>query len=29
MAEINRLIRGLPKRRMLGDALGGFKSMFR
>jgi electron transfer flavoprotein-quinone oxidoreductase len=29
MAEINNLVRGLPKRRLLGDAIGGFRSMFR
>lgn len=29
MAEINRLLRGLPKRRLFGDAIGGFRSMLR
>jgi electron transfer flavoprotein-quinone oxidoreductase len=29
MADINSLIRALPKRRLLGDAVGGFRSMFR
>ncbi|MCC6704733.1 MAG: FAD-dependent oxidoreductase [Thermomicrobiales bacterium] len=29
MAEINRLVRSLPKRRLIDDAIGGFRSMFR
>ena len=29
MAEISRLLRGLPARRTIGDALGGFRSMMR
>ena len=29
MAEINRLLRGLPARRTIGDALGGFRSLMR
>ncbi len=29
LAEINRLVRSLPKRRALGDAVGGVRSMLR
>lgn len=29
MAEITKLVRKLPKGRLIGDAIGGFRSMFR